>query len=72
MGEIYWKLENGRLGREIWTFVPGKPWNLIYFVRRIDVISEPKPFVLKALGYNPKDKVQRARAVRSDLLTLFL
>ncbi len=72
LGEIYWKVESERLGREVWTFVPGKPWSLIYFLRNIDVISVPKPFVLEAIGYSPKDKVQRARAVRSDLLMLFL
>ena len=49
---IYHKVESEKLGRSIgWRYVPGKPWNLIYFLRNIKKREINKEKMVEFLGY---------------------
>ncbi len=50
-GEISCKIDNEQLGKYLWGFVPGKPWKLIYFLKKLNVIDIDKTKLIEALGY---------------------
>ena len=50
--EVIGKTDSQRLGEALWSVVPGKPWNLIYFLRNVQRVSIPKAVLVSALGFS--------------------
>lgn len=51
-GTVVAKIENEKLGKYLWDFVPTKPWKLIYFLENIKSISISRSKLVVALGYD--------------------
>ena len=49
--KICFKKRLPALGRELWKFVPGEPWNFVYFLRDVQRKLVLKRNVLSELGY---------------------
>lgn len=51
-GKVVAKIENEKLGKQLWDFVPTKAWKLIYFLEEIKSINISKSKLVVALGYD--------------------
>jgi len=56
IAEIFHKTVCEDLGKYLWSYVPNKPWNLIYFLKNIKKIDINKANLVSDLGYD-KDYV---------------
>lgn len=71
-GQVTGKTENRALGDRIWPYVGERPWELIYFLRNIRLISVPKTELVVELGYAPNDAVAGARWVEDRRVSAFV
>jgi hypothetical protein len=72
MGKVAGKLESTSLGNNLWSFTPGKPWNLIYILDDVRLVDINKKELVQTLGYSAKDVVQKVRRVQKQNLYLAL
>ncbi len=63
--------ENRELGNRIWKYIPGKPWELIYFVRSVQHIDIKKPHLVVALGYDKNYAVSGVNRISDPRLSDF-
>jgi hypothetical protein len=69
--QVTYKVENKALGDSLWPYVPGNPWEFIYFLRNVQTIRVPKSKVVVALTYSPTFEIAGATRVRADRLAQF-
>ena len=50
-GAVLFTFRHSSLGRDLWPFVPGEDWTLIYLLVDVRRISVPKHRLLRELGY---------------------
>jgi len=68
VGEVAHVLESATLGTRLWRFTPGKPWELIYFLKNIRRIHIGKRKLLAALGFKRNDPLAGVRRVKPERL----
>ena len=71
-GEVAHTLESATLGMRLWTFTPGQPWDLIYFLKNVAQIHIDKRKLLTALGFGKNDPLAGVRHVKPDRLAKVL
>jgi hypothetical protein len=52
LAHVIFKVESEALGRAVWSFVPGEPWRLIYFVEGVEGVDIDKVQLVTELGYD--------------------
>jgi hypothetical protein len=72
VASIIHKLESERLGDYLWSYIPGRPWKLIYVLDRIIPIEINKGRLVSTLGYKHNDAVAGSRRVRDEYLNKIL
>jgi hypothetical protein len=71
-GQVTDKTTNRALGERLWPFVPGDPWELIYFLRNISRISVSKASLVTELGYQSNYEVPGINRVPEKNLAAFV
>ncbi len=68
-GQVAYKVESRALGQRLpWPYVPGKPWELIYFLRDVTDVEFDKTRLLTEIGYSVNDNLSGARRVRTEAM----
>jgi len=66
--EVFFTAESEEMGNYLWTYVPNKPWKLIYFVKDVKEVNIDKRTLVMALGYSPNYEVPGAIRVKEEYL----
>jgi hypothetical protein len=70
-GEVIYKTVNRALGNYLWDIVPGRPWELIYFLGNIKSVDIDKTRLVTELGYAKNFVVPgltKVSAIKLDLI----
>lgn len=71
VGRIIFKIHSLKLGTKLWPFVPGLPWEYIYFLKDIKKINIDKNDLVTKFGYSPKYNIQGFIPVKKESIELF-
>lgn len=71
-GTTTFKVQCRSLGEALWPFIPGSPWEYIYFLTDVSPIKLPKRSLLNGLGYAHNFALQGSTRVTKERLEKIL